>query len=88
MAVGALEMSVEAEDLPDRRSLCIWNFGHHQRTGSEHVSASAHASTSFLLQPRPSLPSSACWAGTHSGQRPWGGKEGGGGWEGAFLQGM
>lgn len=37
----------------------------------------AHASTSFLLQSRPSLPSSACWAGTHSGQWPQGGKKGG-----------
>lgn len=30
------------------------------------------------LLPRPSLPSSACRAGTHSGQQPQGGKEGGG----------
>lgn len=87
MAMGALEMSVEAEDLPEAVS-GSGTLGIIVRGPALSVSASAHASASFLLQPRPSLPSSACWAGTHSGQRPWGGKEGGGGWEGAFLQGM
>lgn len=86
MAVEALEMSVEAEDLPE----AVSGSGTLGIIGGPALSSPPpqHASASFLLQPRPSLPSSACWAGTHSGQRPWGGKEGGGGWEGAFLQGM
>lgn len=71
MAVEALEMSAEAEELPEAVS----------GSGTLGIIRGSALRTppppsSFLLQPRPSLPSSACWAGTHSSQQPQGGKEG------------